>query len=264
MGGVRWVVAGAKGGSGKTTLAVSVAGVLAEGSTRDRAGLGRRVLVVDLDPQAAATAALGATCPAGGGVYSVLVSGADASGAVVASRTPGIDVLPASAALAGAALELPRRDGWQVRLRDVLDGLGGAWDDVVIDTPPGLGVLSMVGLVAARWALVPTPPEWASVRLVDETLATVERARSIAGSDLAVLGVVAWRVGRRTLHRDEALGALSARWSQLLLDGAIPERVAYAEASLDGLPVTAYLPASPAAAAVRDLTKEILTRASSS
>jgi chromosome partitioning protein len=260
----RYVVAAEKGGGGKTTLAASLAGALAEGSTRGRRGPARRVLVIDLDPQAAITAALGVIV-SGPSVYDVLVGGAEARAAIVKSLTPGIDVLPAVEDLAGGALELPRRPNWQTSLRGVLDQVQG-YDDIVIDTAPGLGVLPMIGLVAGRRVLVPLPPAFGSLRLVDRLLATVERARTF-NPGLAVLGLVPWMVGRRTLHRDEALAEMQKRWPDLVLtrskDGleGIPERVAFQDAAVEGLPITAYMPTSPAADAVRDLTKEIIARA---
>jgi chromosome partitioning protein len=263
----RYVTAAEKGGGGKSTFAVSFAGALAEGSTRTRRGPARRVLVVDLDPQGAATAALGVT-PAQVTIYDVLMGRAEARDAIQPAQTPNIDVLPATEDLAGAALELPARAGWQTSLRVILDQLAGSYDDIVIDTAPGLGVLPMVGLVASEHVIVPVPPAFASIRLVDKLLATVERARTFA-PDLAVLGLVPWAVGRPTLHRDEALAELVKRWPDLVLTQpnakkppvGIPERVAFQDAAVDGLPITAYLPSSPAAAAVRAMTKEITARA---
>lgn len=264
-GNKRWVVAAEKGGGGKTTLAASFAGALAEGSTRGRRGPSRRVLVIDLDPQGAVSAALGAV-PSGSSVYNVLMGGTDPASAIVPSQTPGIDVLPAVEDLAGATLELPRRPNWQTSMRDVLDQMD-AYHDIVIDTPPGLGVLPMIGLVAAQYVLVPLPPAFGSLRLMDRTLATVERARTFS-PQLVVVGLVPWMVGRRTLHRDEALAEMQKRWPDLVLTrrkggpAGIPERVAFQDAAVEGLPITAYLPTSPAAVAVRELTKEILSRAS--
>jgi chromosome partitioning protein len=252
----RYVTAAEKGGGGKSTFAVSFAGALAEGSTRTRRGPAHRVLVVDL----------GVT----GGrftIYDVLMGRAEVRDAIQPAQTPNIDVLPATEDLAGAGLELPTRAGWQTTLRVILDQFGGAYDDIVIDTPPGLGVLPMVGLVAGQYVVVPVPPAFAAVRLVDKLLATVERARTFT-PDLAVLGIVPWAVGRPTLHRDEALAEMVKRWPDLVLTRpnakrppvGIPERVAFADAAVDGLPITAYLPSSPAAAAVRALTKEITAR----
>jgi chromosome partitioning protein len=186
------------------------------------------------------------------------MGGTDPASAIVPSQTPGIDVLPAVEDLAGATLELPRRPNWQTSMRDVLDQMD-AYHDIVIDTPPGLGVLPMIGLVAAQYVLVPLPPAFGSLRLMDRTLATVERARTFS-PQLVVVGLVPWMVGRRTLHRDEALAEMHTRRKGG--PAGIPERVAFQDAAVEGLPITAYLPTSPAAVAVRELTKEILSRAS--
>jgi chromosome partitioning protein len=265
---LRWVVAAEKGGAGKTTLAASLAGGLAEGSTKNRRSPARRVLAIDLDPQGALTAALG-TSEHAPTIYDVLMGKATARTAIRPSLTPGLDVLPAGIDLSGAAVELPRHANWQTSLGAVLDELDSTYQDIVIDTPPGLGVLTMVGLVAARHVLVPVLPAFSSIRLVDQFLATVERARKFT-PQLTVLGLVPWMVSRRTLHRDEALAEMVKRWPDLVLTrtstGAptgIPDRVAFQDAAVQGLPITAYDPTSPPAIAVRGLIQEILTRAPS-
>ena len=185
------VFAAHKGGAGKTTAAVNVAGCAAE--------LGRKVLLVDVDPQGAATAAIGGadTKPT---LYEVLAGRATIDEAVRPTSVKGLDVLPADLDLAGAELELPRRAQWQTALRNALAPSGARWDLVLLDSAPGLGVLPFVALAAADRAVVTSPPTFLSVRAMRHLLATVEQAAGFAPG-LEVLGIVPSIVGRRSLHR---------------------------------------------------------------
>jgi chromosome partitioning protein len=244
------VFAAHKGGAGKTTAAVNVAGCAAE--------LGRKVLLVDVDPQGAATAAIGGadTKPT---LYEVLAGRATIDEAVRPTSVKGLDVLPADLDLAGAELELPRRAQWQTALRNALAPSGARWDLVLLDSAPGLGVLPFVALAAADRAVVTSPPTFLSVRAMRHLLATVEQAAGFAPG-LEVLGIVPSIVGRRSLHRDEAMAEMANRWPKLMLP-ELPDRVVFADAAVAGQPVVVYAPTSPAANAVRVLTKEVLKRA---
>jgi len=244
------VFAAHKGGSGKTTAAVNVAGCAAD--------LGHKVLLVDVDPQGAATAAVGGadTKPT---LYEVLAGRASLDDAVRPSSVKGLDLLPADLDLAGAELELPRRAQWQTALRAALAPAAGRWELVVLDSAPGLGVLPFVALAAADRAVVTSPPTFLSIRAMRHLLATVDQAAGFAPG-LEVIGVVPSIVGRRSLHRDEAMAEMTKRWPKLILP-EMPDRVVFADAAVAGQPVVIYAPTSPAAQAVRALTKEVLKRA---
>jgi chromosome partitioning protein len=236
----RIAVASHKGGTGKTTVTVNLAGALAEA--------GRRVLVVDVDPQGAAAAALGvpATPPT---LYDVLAGKAGAREAIRPSPTVGIDVLPAGADLAGADVELPRTAGWQRAVAVALARLR-SWDVVLIDTAPGLGVLPYAALVAATRALVVVEADFLSLRSLPDVLTSAERA----GVPLA--GIVPNAVGRRTRHQADVLAELHRSHRAALLP-AIPSRVALRDAAVAGVPVATYAPHSDAAEAFRSLSRRL-------
>ena len=249
-GPLRLVVTAHKGGVGKTTAAVSLAGAFAEA--------GRRCLVVDVDPQGAAGAALGVG-PSRPSLYDVLQGEAAAADAVVATAVEGLDVLPADLDLAGAEVTLPRRAGWQTRLREAVADVDGAYDVVLIDSAPGLGVLPFAALVAGDRVLIAATPAYLTIRALGHVVETTGRAEAF-NPGLRVLGIVPSIVGGRTLHRDEALAQLEKRWPGWTLP-PIPRRVALEDAAAAAEPITVYSPTSSSAAAVRALAQEVLDRA---
>lgn len=245
----RIVLTAHKGGVGKTTAAVNLAAACAE--------FGNRTLLVDVDPQGAATAALGLN-PGQPSLYDVLMGDAKADEAIVASAIPNLDVLPADLDLAGADITLPRLPGWQTRLREALAAADSAYDLVVLDSPPGLGVLPFAALVAGDAVLIAATPAFLTLRALDHVLDTVNQAQAFTPG-LRTLGIVPSIVGTRTLHRDEALAELEKRWPGLRLP-PLPRRVALEDAAAAGQPITAYAPTSSSAAAVRTLAQEVLDR----
>lgn len=230
-----------KGGSGKTTVTANLAGALA--------GAGHQVLVVDVDPQGGAGAALGVavTKPT---LYEVLSGAASAAAAVQPTATPGVSVLPADLDLAGAEVELPRTADWQSTLRKALVGLRG-FDVMVIDTAPGLGVLPFIALRSADRVLVICPPDFLSFRSLPTVLEAATRAR------VPLIGIVPNRIERRTRHEADVLAELHARHGGSLL-AEIPGRVVLRDATIAGQPVSTYAAHSDAAVAFDRLAKEVM------
>jgi chromosome partitioning protein len=251
-GPCRLVVAAHKGGVGKTTVAVGLGGAFAE--------QGRRTLLVDVDPQGGASAALGVR-PEAPTLYDVVLGGVGAASAVVPTAVDGLDVLPADLDLAGAELGLPRLGAWQTRLRQVLAAVDEAYDMVVLDSAPGLGVLPFAALVAADHVLITATPAYLTLRAVPHVVDTVDQAQAFQ-PQLKVLGIVPSIVGSRTLHRDEVLAEFEKRWPGWVLP-PVPRRVALEDAAADGQPITLYAPRSSSAAAVRALAEEVIARAAS-
>jgi len=243
-------VAAHKGGAGKTTIAVNLAGALA--------ATGRRVLVVDCDPQGAVAAAL-AVVVEKPTLYEVL-SGTAAADALCSTAVEGLVVLPADLDLAGAEVELPRRAGWHTVIARALRPLSGHYDVCLLDTAPGLGVLPYAALCAATGVLVACPPSFLSYRALAQVMETIGRARG-AAPELRLLGIVPTLVSRRSRHERDVLDTLAADHpGQVLTE--IPRRVALEDAQLAGQPIVAYAPGSDAAAAFAQLAEEVMRRAS--
>lgn len=236
----RIVVAAHKGGAGKTTVAINLAGAFA--------AAGQYVLVVDVDPQGAASAGLG-LIPVRPTVYDVLSGNASATEAIRPSGIDYLDILPADLDLAGAEVELPRRTGWQAILRNHLVAVDG-YAVMIIDTPPGLGVLPYLALVAAQRALVVCPPDFLGLRALPSVLEAAKRA------GVALIGIVPNGVERRTRHEADALDILREQQAGQMLP-AIPRRVVVRDAAAAGRPVSQYAPGSEAAAAFERLAVEV-------
>lgn len=243
-------VAAHKGGAGKTTVTVNLAGALA--------AAGRQVLIIDGDPQGAAGAALSVAVEKPT-LYEVLSGQAPAEDALCSTTTPGVTVLPADLDLAGAEVELPRQADWQMAIARVLGPLTGRFDVALIDTAPGLGVLPYAALVAATGVLVTCPPEFLAFRALPHVVETVNRAQGLTPA-LTLLGIVPVLVSRRSRHEREVLDALATDYpGQVLTE--IPRRVVLQDAQIAGQPVSAYAPTSDAAHAFTQLAEEVLARA---
>ena len=236
------------GGSGKSAIAANLAGAFATG--------GSSVLVVDVDPQAGVTAALGVE-PSKPGLYEVLNGQASAETAARETAVPGLRLLPADLDLAGAELELPQRGRWHDVIRRALGRYAARQAVTILDTPPGLGVLSFAALNAAATAVVACPPEYMAFRALPHVLRTAHQA------GVQVLGVVPTMVHRTTRHAVEVLEQLAEDYPQLLLP-EIPRRIAIQEAALAGLPLSHFAPRADASLAFVALAEEVANRANTS
>ena len=166
-------------------------------------------------------------------------------------------VLPAGPGLAGVEDDLFGRSGWYLALRRSLTPLTD-YGVVLVDTPPGLGVLSFLGLQACTQALVVCPPEFLAYHALGQILATVERARQLT-PELRVLGILPTLVTGRSRHERTILAEMQAEHGALVLP-AVPRRAVLRDAARAGLPVTAYAPRSDAAAAFVELAQVLLDR----
>jgi chromosome partitioning protein len=247
------VVAAHKGGSGKTTVVVNVAGCLADNS--------RRTLAIDCDPQGNLGMGLGIG-KARPGLYEVLTGEADVKEAVRPSAVAGLDVLTCDRRLAGAPVELVARRprDWQLALREASSDLMGSYDVALLDTPPGLGPLPLMAMVAADAVLVVGPPKYFGTEAVEEVTLTIEQARQ-ANPRLRFLGVAPTLVsGRRPVYQGEFLEVLAERYPGHLLP-ATPELASVEYAHIAGRPISHYAPRSSAALAFGALAHEVWNRA---
>ena len=238
-----------KGGSGKTTTAVNLAAALAEA--------GKKVLVIDLDPQANATSWLGITDP-GKGIYTVLCENAAIDSIITNTAIPGLDIAPASTWLVGAEKALAGEVGAESTLRRRISKSKGKWDYVLIDTPPTLGTLTVNALAAADEVLIPVEAHVLALNGLAQAMQTIAAVQDRLNENLTVRGLVACRVDARTRHSDDVVAEMRKQFPKQVFETVIRENVRLAEAPSFGQPITVYDSSSTGAKDYRALAGELL------
>ena len=250
MPGRVYALANQKGGVGKTTTTINLAACLAEA--------GERILVVDLDPQANATSGLGER--ANGSSSLDLLDGIPLPQLARPTRFARLDLVPAKAELAGAAVELSRRGDGERYLADALTSATGDYAFVFVDCPPSLGPLTVNALAAADRVLVPVQAEYYALEGLAQLVGSVELVRSRLNPRLALGGVLLTMVDRRTRLAADVAAEVRRHFGELVFRASVPRSVRVAEAPSHGLPVTAYDRASAGADAYWKVAMELVGR----
>jgi chromosome partitioning protein len=248
-GGV-FALANQKGGVGKTTTAINLAACLAEA--------GERTLVVDLDPQANATSGLGER--ANGRSSYDLLDGAPLAELTQRTRFSNLDLVASRPDLAGAEVELARRPNGERFLTGPLAAARERYGFVFLDCPPSLGPLTVNALAAAERVLVPVQCEYYALEGLTQLLDSVERVRARLNPRLAVAGLLLTMADRRTRLAAEVETEVRRHFGDLVFAAVVPRSVRLAEAPSHGLPITAYDPESPGAAAYYEVASELVDR----
>jgi chromosome partitioning protein len=239
-----------KGGTAKTTTAVNLSAALGE--------RGRRVLVLDLDPQANATSWFGVT-DGGRGLLEVFTENRNLDDLVQDTGVPGISIVPSSSWLTGIEKDLSRQVGAEFVLRRQLERLKDRrWDFLFLDCPPALGILTVNALVAAKEILVPVTAHVLSLNGLASLLETVRLAKERLNSDLEIFGILACRVDLRTRHAVEVVEELREHFGRQVFRTVIRENVRLAEAPSFKKPITQYDDRSHGAEDYRRLALEVI------
>jgi chromosome partitioning protein len=241
-----------KGGVGKTTTAINLGAWLAE--------LGGRILLVDTDPQANATACLGVDHRAlNEGTYDVLIGRLPVQQAILHNARLRLSLLPATAALAGAQIELVDLDGREALLRQALRPILSHYDYVFIDCPPSLGILTLNALLATSdGVIIPVQCEYLALEGLTQLRSTLQRVQRALFPELSIRGMLMTMYDSRTNLSHDVMREVRQHFPSLVFESVIPRNIRLAEAPSHGLPISAYDPNSSGGAAYRALAEELL------
>ena len=243
-----------KGGVGKTTTTINLGAALAE--------YGRRVLIVDFDPQGAASVGLGINAlDMEQTIYTLLMNPkADVRATVCHTATQNLDIIPANIDLSAAEVQLVNEVARESALARVLRHVEADYDVILIDCQPSLGLLAVNALTAAHGVIVPVEAEFFALRGVALLVETIETVRDRINPRLKIDGIVATMVDSRTLHSREVLQRLQEAFGDLVFDTRIGRTITCPDASVATEPITSYAPNHAGAHAYRRLAREVSAR----
>jgi chromosome partitioning protein len=254
--GPAWIVAmcNQKGGVGKTTSTINLGAALAE--------YGRRVLLVDFDPQGALSVGLGINpMQFEATVHDLLLGGeSEVQDVVVETQIENLDLLPSNIDLSAAEVLLVSEVGREHALARALAPVADAYDVILVDCQPSLGLLTVNALTAADAVIVPLECEYFALRGVALLLQTIDKVRERLNSRLELAGILATMYDARTLHAREVLQRVVERFPDEVFHTVINRTIRFPETTVAGEPITTYAPTSVGAAGYRRLARELMDR----
>ena len=246
-------LANQKGGVGKTTTAINLGASLA--------ACERKILLVDLDPQANATSGIGLSKNEAESMYPVLLDGMRLRSVIRETELPALHVAPSSVDLVGAEVELGNVEGREFRLRRALEPVVAEYDYILIDSPPSLGLLTVNGLTAANSVFVPMQCEYFAMEGISQLLNTVERVRESLNPSLEIEGIALTMYDDRMNLARQVAKEVRDHFGDKVYKTVIPRNVRLGEAPSFGKPIILYDIRSRGSEAYVSLAKEFIRRA---
>lgn len=244
-----------KGGVGKTTTAINLASALA--------GYGRKVLVVDFDPQGALSAGLGVVAHDIKTIYDLMVEkDLKVQDVIVSSSVKNLDVIPANIDLSAAEVQLVNEVAREQILARILKPVVDNYDVVIIDCQPSLGLLTVNALTAAHGVLIPLNCEFFALRGVALLIETIDKVRDRLNPAIKLDGILATMYDPRTLHAREVVERLYEAFGDQVFDTIVNRTVKFPDATIAALPITEFAPTSDAADYYRTVARELVARGS--
>lgn len=246
-------IANQKGGVGKTTTAVNLATAIS--------AVGKRVLLVDLDPQGNASTGVGLFRESRRyGSYEMLLGHINPEDAIVPTSIPNLDVIPATPHLSGAEIELVDVQEREFRLKKAFESISYQYDYVFLDCPPSLGLLTVNAFVASQHLLVPLQCEYYALEGLSQLIQTHRLIQSNLNKNLQLHGIILTMFDKRSSLNISVVNDVKAHFGKLVYDTVVPRNVKVSEAPSYGKPVILYNFKSPGAQSYILLAKEFLTR----
>lgn len=242
-----------KGGVGKTTTSINLAASLAEA--------GKKVLVVDVDPQGNTTSGFGVDkSKVENTIYELLLGECEIEECICHEAYKNLDLIPSNVNLAGAEIELINIERREYRLKDAIEKVRDQYDFILMDCPPSLNMLTVNALTAADTVLVPIQCEYYALEGLTQLIQTIELVQKGLNPELKIEGIVFTMYDARTNLSLEVVENVKDNLNQKIYRTIIPRNIRLAEAPSHGMPVTEYDPKSAGAVAYKKLAKEIIRR----
>jgi chromosome partitioning protein len=242
-----------KGGVGKTTTSINMSAALAE--------YGRKVLLIDFDPQGALSAGLGINAHDAITIYDLMLDRTiDPSTAIQHTKNPNLDVIAANIELSAAEMKLVNEIAREHILAKILKQVAADYDAIIIDCQPSLGLLTVNALTAAHGVIIPLATEFFALRGVAILEDIIGKVKEGLNPALQLDGILATMVDSRTLHSKEVLDRLKEAFGEKLFKSVVHRTVKFPDATVAQEPITAFAPTSDAAEVYRSVAKELVAR----